>query len=207
MYIHAFILTYAYVCICIYFCIYLHAYLSKNEFILISPLWSSTARFILAFPLSSSSLLSLTVRNLAPIVCKLNTYLINPIMHVVSEWLIHIPMKNKILTRMLSLYFFFFLVFSLMDSNQCIISQSYWGQLFFFPSWSHLNIFKVFPHLALSLITSLLLYKGRRSHDMWNLHWFLWSCDQSDSWLELGSSGFAVLSVELLLQDEPGLQR
>lgn len=108
MYIHAFILTYAYVCICIYFCIYLHAYLSKNEFILISPLWSSTARFILAFPLSSSSLLSLTVRNLAPIVCKLNTYLINPIMHVVSEWLIHIPMKNKILTRMLSLYFFFF---------------------------------------------------------------------------------------------------
>lgn len=78
---------------------------------------------------------------------------------------------------------------------------------FFFPSWSHLNIFKVFPHLALSLITSLLLYKGRRSHDMWSLHWFLWSCDQSDSWLELGSSGFAILSVELLLQDGPGLQR
>ena len=54
----------------------------------------NTAGCVLAFRLSSLSLLSLTVPNLAPVVYNLYTYLFNLTLHVVSELLIHIPMKE-----------------------------------------------------------------------------------------------------------------
>lgn len=54
----------------------------------------STTGLVLAFRLSSLSFLSLAVPNPAPAVYNLYTYLFNLTLHVVSELLIHIPMKE-----------------------------------------------------------------------------------------------------------------
>ena len=172
-------------------------------------LWSSTAGFILAFPLSSLSLLSLTVRNLAPIVCILYSYLFNPIIHVVSELLTHISMKNKILTRILCFCRVVF-VFSLVDSSQNIIFQSYWGQ-FFFSLLDPILIFSKHFHIWLHL-WSYHYCCVREDEAMTCGGWIgcLWSRDQLGAWLELGTLGYAgphYFPWSYCLQDGPGPQR
>lgn len=183
-YIYVYTRIYMYPCMCvhiwIYFCIYLHVYFSKNEFILISPALIQHTEFILAslllFIITSFS----DSKKPGSIVCKLYTCLINPIRHVVSELLIHIL-----------LYFVLFFLLSLALWTQ---SKHHFPKLLrsalFFPLLDPILTFsKVFPHLALPLITSLLMYKGKKSQRVGCVV-FSAHAEQSDSWLELGTSGF-----------------
>ena len=159
-------------------------------------LWFSTARFILAFLLSSSSLL---LRNLAPIVCKLYTYLINPIRHVVSELLIHIPIVFCTVFFLLSLA----LWTPVKTSFPKVIEVSS-----FFPFLDPILTFSKCFHIWLCLwLHHYWCIREEETMTCGVCIGFSCSCEQSDSWLELGTSGFAILSVELLLQNGPGLQR